>query len=168
MFTNSSSRRFDQIGPETRIIRKTSRHGTRNAPTFMRRPERVGLGRTVSRVPSNDPRSRPPRRSFLWERRCRRPPARHPLQSADHGSEGRSFPVDPRLKLLALARGGVCRAPSVTGTGGALLPHLFTLACDRSHIGGFFSVALSLTRSPRAGGCYPPPLSSRARTFLAV
>ncbi len=73
-----------------------------------------------------------------------------------------------RSRLLALARGGVCRAPSVTGTGGALLPHRFTLACDRSHIGGLFSVALSLTRSPRAGGCYPPPSSCRARTFLTV
>ncbi len=73
-----------------------------------------------------------------------------------------------RSRLLALARGGVCRAPSVTGTGGALLPHRFTLACDRSHIGGLFSVALSLTRSPRAGGCYPPPSSCRARTFLAT
>ena len=52
-------------------------------------------------------------------------------------------------------------------TGVALLPHHFNLTCDRSHIGGVFSVALSLTRSPRAGGCYPPPLSYRARTFLA-
>ena len=52
------------------------------------------------------------------------------------------------MELLALARGGVCLAPSVTGTGGALLPHLFTLACDRNHIGGLISVALSLTRSP--------------------
>ena len=71
-----------------------------------------------------------------------------------------------RMRLLALARGGVCPAPSVTGTGGALLPHHFTLTCGRSHIGGLFSVALSLTRSPRAGGCYPPPSSCRARTFL--
>ena len=60
-------------------------------------------------------------------------------------------------ELLALARGGVCLAPPVAWTGGALLPHRFTLACDRSHIGGLFSVALSLTRSPRAGGRYPPP-----------
>ena len=85
-----------------------------------------------------------------------------------------TLPAPPRITdptrrpvgLLALARGGVCRAPTVTGTGGALLPHRFTLACDRSHIGGLFSVALSLTRSPRAGGRYPPPSSCRARTFL--
>ena len=65
-------------------------------------------------------------------------------------SNPRTTDVSPKrnLELLALARGGVCLAPSVTGTGGALLPHLFTLACDRSHIGGLFSVALSLTRSP--------------------
>ena len=83
-------------------------------------------------------------------------------------SNPRTTDVSPKrnLELLALARGGVCRAPSVTGTGGALLPHRFTLACDRGRIGGLFSVALSLTRSPRAGGCYPPPSSCRARTFL--
>jgi hypothetical protein len=127
-----------------------------------------GLRRAISRVPSaGTSEEEPTWRSFLWECRCRHPPARHPFQPADREHIDAAYRANRCMELLALARGGVCRAPSVTGTGGALLPHLFNLTCDRSHIGGLFSVALSLTRSPRAGGCYPPPLSYRARTFLA-
>ena len=70
-------------------------------------------------------------------------------------------------ELLALARGGVYLAPSVTGTGGALLPHHFNLTCDRSHVGGIFSVALSLTRS-RGRWELPTTVSCRVRTFLAL
>ena len=126
--------------------------------------EATGAGTGTSCKPSSVRALPKPdtRRSCLWGRRCRRPPARHPLRPRITGAT-----ANRRSELLALARGGVCRAPSVTGTGGALLPHRFTLACDRGRIGGLFSVALSLTRSPRAGGCCPPPSSCRARTFLA-
>ena len=84
-----------------------------------------------------------------------------PVPPADHGCD----PGGPLETACACTRWGL-PCPARHRTGGALLPHRFTLACGRSHIGGLFSVALSLTRSPRAGGCYPPPSSCRARTFL--
>ena len=43
-----------------------------------------------------------------------------------HGRTGRSLP------LLGLAPDGVYRADAVTDIAGALLPHRFTLTCDRS------------------------------------
>ena len=155
--------RVGKIGcePTIRTLRTVhSSSGQRDRPG-RKRPGR-GLGRAVSRVPFEAGRG----------------PTRGDHVSGAAVADGllHATRPDPRItgatanrrsELLALARGGVCRAPSVTGTGGALLPHRFTLACDRGHIGGLFSVALSLTRSPRAGGCYPPPSSCRARTFLA-
>ncbi len=131
------------------------RHRHKTAPTPEGRSG--GLRRAVSRVPF----TRGPSEAII-------------SLGPSSPTASSTLPAPPRITdparrpvgLLALARGGVCRAPTVTGTGGALLPHRFTLACDRGRIGGLFSVALSLTRSPRAGGGYPPPSSCRARTFL--
>ena len=51
--------------------------------------------------------------------------------------------------LLGLAPDGVYRAVGVTPGAGALLPHRFTLACDRKRsIGGLLSVALSRQVAP--------------------
>src|SRR5690242_1041111 len=53
------------------------------------------------------------------------------------------------LPLFGLAPGGVCRAASVTGDTGELLPHRFTLTAGaRGTGGGLFSVALSLGSLP--------------------
>ena len=49
-----------------------------------------------------------------------------------------------RPSLFGLAPDGVCRAASGYPSRGALLPHLFTLACSLRNIGGVFSVALSV------------------------
>ena len=58
-------------------------------------------------------------------------------------------------KLLALARGGVCPAPSVTRRAVRSYRTVSPLPAAEA-TGGLFSVALSLTLQ-RAGGCYPPP-----------
>ena len=87
--------------------------------------------------------------------------ARDPLHPRTTGT-----PELPTQELLAFARGGVCRAPSVTGTGGALLPHLFTLAARRSGVGGLFSAALSRARN-LGRWVLPTTVSCRARTFLS-
>ncbi len=58
------------------------------------------------------------------------------------------------LPIFGLAPGGVCRAPTVTRSGGGLLPHRFTLthstSCRRSVLCGTF-------RRLSPPGCYPAP-----------
>ncbi len=164
--TTSPSWRLQRVG-KIRIRadhQNASNRAFEQRPTRPPRPQATGAGTGTSCKPSSVRGGRGPTRGD------------HVSGAAVADGLLHATRLDPRItgatasrrsRLLALARGGVCRAPSVTGTGGALLPHRFTLACDRSHIGGLFSVALSLTRSPRAGGCYPPPSSCRARTFLA-
>ena len=62
-------------------------------------------------------------------------------------------------RLLALARGGVYRAPTVTSRAVRSYRTFSPLPVSRrvGTIGGVFSVALSLAPRPRAGGRYPPP-----------
>jgi len=69
----------------------------------------------------------------------------------------------PRLTLpyMALLRMGFTVPPTVTGRGGALLPHRFTLTA--ANRGGLFSVALSRGRPRRTLSGIPP---CAARTFL--
>jgi hypothetical protein len=74
------------------------------------------------------------------------------------GRTGRPCP------LLGLAPGGVYRADDVAVAAGALLPHRFTLTCDRSAeatrpIGGLSLLHLSV-RSPRPGSRQHPALWS--------
>src|SRR4051794_28892677 len=64
----------------------------------------------------------------LWQRRSAagdHPSARPTRGSSLAGRAGHSCP------LLDLAPGGGCRAARVAPDAGALLPHRFTLACDR-------------------------------------
>jgi len=58
--------------------------------------------------------------------------------------------------LLGLAPGGVYRAVRVAPNAGALLPHRFTLTCDRCRsIGGLLSVALSVASRRLAVSQHP-------------
>ena len=62
--------------------------------------------------------------------------------------------------LLGLAPGGVCRAVRVAPHAGALLPHRFTLTCDRSPGPSAVSLCCTSVRSPRPGSRQHPALWS--------
>ena len=97
-----------------RISTKRSDDGKKPPrPPFGGRGE-FELRRAISRVPSVGSSEKDPTwRSFLWECRCRHPPARHPFRLADR--EHTELAGAARcMELLALARGGVCPAPFVT------------------------------------------------------
>ena len=64
--------------------------------------------------------------------------------------------------LLGLAPGGVYPAAGVAPDAGALLPHPFTLTCDRKRsIGGLLSVALFRQVTPTWLSPAPCPVESR-------
>jgi len=92
-------------------------------------PSPQSIRRPVSRVLSNAKRMPRAWRPFLCDAGCPAPEATYPDGDPDKGwigsrlREGRSLP-----SLFGLAPGGVCRAVSVAGKRGALLPHRFTLA----------------------------------------
>ncbi len=109
------------------------------------------------------------RRSFVYVRRCRRPPARYPSSPSNVGDPRTTgFPIASGTKTAcACTRWGLpcpdCHQPS-----GALLPHLFTLACvptSRDHRRCVFcgTVPGSATKSRWA---LPTTVSCRVRTFL--
>ncbi len=81
------------------------------------------------------------RRPFLWAARCRVARAVYPLPS---GRTGRG-PLRAR-ELRDLARGGVCRAPSLARRAVGSYPTVSPLPEPFRAIGGLFSVALSLAR----------------------
>ena len=86
-------------------------------------------------------------RSFLWDRRCHRPPAAYPEVAGAEAPGGTGGPHT--TPLFGLAPHGVCHAPDRRRPGGALLPHRFTLTAPRlAPRGGLLSVALSVA-SPR-------------------
>ena len=78
-------------------------------------------------------------------------PTRGLLGDLRRRAEGRPCP------LLGLAPGGVYRAARVASGAGALLPHRFTLACDRSPGPSAVCFLLHLSvRSPRPGSRQHP------------
>ncbi len=114
------------------------------------------------------------RRSFIWDRRCRRPRARYP--SLSHTGRLRTTDVPTSSgpgTACACTRWGLpcpdCRQP-----GGALLPHLFTLACvdtpARSRWDHRRSVFCGTFPSPATRGRWALPItvSFGVRTFLRV
>ncbi len=132
---------------------------------------RLDRVRTISRVLSRRPEGVRRWRPFLWPRRCRRDPglaarAVYPSPSDRTGRpplsgrpRGRALGEGGR-RLRDLARGGVCRAPAVASRAVRSYRTFSPLPEPLRAIGGFFSVALSLTRDrgcSRAGGRYPPP-----------
>jgi len=66
--------------------------------------------------------------------------------------------------LLGLAPGGVCRSAGVAPGDGALLPHRFTLACDRAWGPAHRRFAFCCTfRRLAAPGCGPAPCPVESR-----
>ena len=102
----------------------------------------ASISRVLSRLPGGDHFSRPSVARGL-ERATRSTP------------RGQRVPDWVGRKLLALARGGVCRAPLVTQRAVRSYRTVSPLPAAEA-AGGLFSVALSLTQQ-RAGGRYPPP-----------
>jgi hypothetical protein len=90
--TTSPSWRLQRVG-KIRIRadhQNASNRAFEQRPTRPPRPQATGAGTGTSCKPSSvrgGPRP-DPRRSCLWGRRCRRPPARHPPGPADHGCDG--------------------------------------------------------------------------------
>ena len=95
-------------------------------------------------------------RPFLCARACARAGAVYPPPSA---RTGRRAGVAGERGLCDLARGGVCRAPTLTRRAVGFYPAVSPLPDPEEPraIGGLFSVALSRAPNPGAGGCYPPP-----------
>ena len=84
------------------------------------------------------------RRPFIWGTRYRAPQARDPFSSRGHGPEHR----DALRELLALARGVVCHASTVTSRA---VRSYRTFSPLPTEVGGLFSVALSLTQRESVG-----------------
>ncbi len=78
-----------------------------------------------------------------------------------HGRTGRSFP------LLGLAPDGVYRADAVTDIAGALLPHRFTLTCDRSPRGTRSIGGLSLLHVRQVAPTWLSPASCPVESRLS-
>jgi len=89
---------------------------------------------------------------FIWSLCC------HKLRATNPGSKSESTPTsqDVMPPLFGFAPGGVCLAKPCCQGRGALLPHLFTLACFRSR--RFVSVALSLGLPPPGVTRHPNPV----------
>src|SRR3954453_8288634 len=82
----------------------------------------------------------------VWPSLC----ATYPRGAVSPRRTGRPSP------LLGLAPGGVCRAVRVAPHAGALLPHRFTLTCDRSPGPSAVSLCCTSVRSPRPGSRQHP------------
>jgi hypothetical protein len=110
------------------------------------------------------------RRPFIWDARCRPPHARDPFSSRGHGPNNRSH----LRELLALARGGVCHALTVTSQA---VRSYRTFSPLPAEAGGIFSAALSLTQREPVGvthhrvlPCpdFPPSLENRSLQATAA
>ena len=141
----TQSPRFD----EARRLRGRQMAG--GPPSRMGRPY---LHASISRVLSRSAIAER-RRPFLWADGCPSAQARDPFPNPRTAGTWHCCRVGT---ACTCTRWGL-PCPGGHPTGGALLPHRFTLTADRGRSlvgGGLFSVALSLTLQ-RAGGRYPPP-----------
>ena len=115
---------------------------------------RVDISRILS-PPSRSRDGRGGRRSFIWGRRCRRPRARYPpplLPETRGPRASRWLGTGNCLRLHAVG----FAVPRLSPAGRCALTAPFH-PYRRKPGGGLFSVALSLTPRPEAGGRYPPP-----------